>query len=315
MVLIKNILIIIVLLIFTSAFSYTAEQIQIIATAYNKGYFRSSESVKELMNKEYYTYDDYVLAYYRYLKGWRKLSEVTGIKAKVSDKPIVISETQKNANILFTNYYKALIKNDINFFFSDIPLLSEKKDFNPVSDYSLTIDDIKLKKRLEALINYYSGIPSSFSSWKNIFLKNKDIDNDDLAEKLLVSAEYFSDYVLPSLSEGSFYSDADIKTEPELLLAIAITESKLFPSFRTESKDGNIYAFSPGITHILTDADNTYISSFHSIIGNGIKEDYSFEIIQKYYTGNKYSHLDLMTINGSFLFTSVLIKLISKIYF
>lgn len=304
----KRTLILILLLLSIISYSLTNDEIRYIATAYNKGFSRSSEGIKIYSMKESYLYDDFILNYYKYFLGKMELRDVLKSKTIISNKPFVPTKEYLKRSMEFKTYLNNIIIKNKNIIYEKLPILNKKsKKLNPtiitkykkrealkervyklLKAYKISIDD--LNKYSEALVDYsYTYLNSNMT-----FYKKYSISSDFFKEKVVVK---------------------DIPVE--LLLSFMVAESRLRPySYRIEMKNDKVYAFSIGFSHILVDADFAYISNINNNFGNDKFDMYNFNLLSSLYFGNEknkenyMSDIDLISLRGSILYSSVLLQLI-----
>jgi len=229
-------------------------------------------------------------------------------KTIISNKPFVPTKDYLKRSMEFKTYLNNIISKNKNIIYEKLPILNKKsKKLNPtiitkykkrealkervyklLKAYKISIDD--LNKYSEALVDYsYTYLNSNMT-----FYKKYSISSDFFKEKVVVK---------------------DIPVE--LLLSFMVAESRLRPySYRIEMKNDKVYAFSIGFSHILVDADFAYISNINNNFGNDKFDMYNFNLLSSLYFGNEknkenyMSDIDLISLRGSILYSSVLLQLI-----
>ncbi|KLO21766.1 hypothetical protein [Marinitoga sp. 1155] len=303
--------------------------IRLIATGYNRGGGYSFENLKKLANENGDDYDDNVLYNYKYFIGKINTppTKVISVKSLVSDDDRIKEYVNNIINRFSDNSNKNFF---IDAFDSKIPTNPIKND----RDFEfLNPNTIKSYEKRDFLVNkVYNLIKRDYSNnylfkyWYDKFFKDITFNDDNILfySKFLVDIAYAytnSDIELKRLQyTGSELYPEVIKLNHipvELILAIMYQESKFFPgSFRAEISNGNIYALSFGLTHVLIDADFLYISNTDETIGDGDKGERSFDLISYFYLGNNrneetyFSDWDLITIRGSILYSAIYLDML-----
>lgn len=199
-----------------------------------------------------------------------------------------------------------------------------------------------LINRTYDLLKYYHNLTGvySFGRWFKEFHKEEydnytDIDIHEYAEFLVDLAYSYThnNMSLPYNRKSNFipwkYGNDSIifnNIPIEMLLATLIQESRLFPgSFRAETQyiDGEqiIYAISFGLSHTLIDAHLLPISKEDNKIGLQERQSRNFNIISSFYLGNNsfqenyFSHWDLLSIRGSYIYSLAYLELVYRRFY
>ncbi|GAB6189407.1 hypothetical protein JCM30566_11460 [Marinitoga arctica] len=297
--------------------------IRLIATGYNKGGNYNFEELKELSNDINYKYDDDVLEFYKYFTG-----EINNtIKTKNIDNdphydPDIknyiknITENHFNNNsseVFLIDYFdeKIPVNSDINFFYLNPKIIDlfEKRNF--------------LVDRVYKKIKEYYFSSSTFKQWFDYFYKDKALNDSDIKKYSEFLVDIVYTYVNSNIElKRLHYTSSELYPNIiklnhipiELILSIIMKESRFFPgSFRAElDNNGNIYALSFGLTHILIDANFLEIPN----IGDENIGERNFDLISYFYLGNKrneetyFSDWDLITIRGSILYAVIYLDML-----
>ncbi|NUV00325.1 hypothetical protein XO12_09570 [Marinitoga sp. 1154] len=299
--------------------------IRLIATGYNKGGNLTFEELKERSN---YDYANNILNNYKYFIG-----EITTLPTKVISVKSLVSDDDRIKEYVNNIMNRFSDNSNKNFFIdafdSKIPTNPQKEDktfdyLNPKININYDKRDVLVKKVYDLIKRDYTK-EYFFYDWYYKFFST-DFSDEEILEysKFLVDIAYAytnSDIELKRLQyTGSELYPEVIKLNHipvELILAIMYQESKFFPgSFRAEISNGNIYALSFGLTHVLIDADFLYISNTDETIGDGDKGERSFDLISYFYLGNNrneetyFSDWDLITIRGSILYSAIYLDML-----
>lgn len=306
--------------------------VRYMATTYNCGMALGFDEIKNIADSQNYTYDDDVLTYYLYFSGRADLQEVKKHSLN-SEKSWDLRITDYIKNVVDRFEDNSSLLTIVDQYDPEVPVNSQSQPpqelllkWNPDVDLSSNSDVDFLTDRVFKLIlnDYYShGI---FRQWFDSFYPNTLLEEKDIkvySEFLVrIALSYACSHEsferLHSTSSSLFpkviYPD---HIPAELLLAIAYKESRFFPgSYRTEISDGNIYAVSMGLMHILVDADFLDISETNDDIGDGKADLRTFALISYYYLNNSlkeetyFSDADLLTVRGSFLYCSIFLDMV-----
>ncbi len=274
-------------------------QIRYIAIMYKYGPFLDMQRIEALLEQD--SYDDDVLAYYQYFKSSVELSDLKVIeKAEIYDTRIkdYIREhlpSNHSEEVLFLDNFDDSVP-------VTIELLESQKDE-------------KLSERICNLLMRDWQRKGLFRVWYEEFYEDQ-LSEEQMkryAELLTRVAYGYSSTTVERVHETSstFYRDSvDLsKIPPELLLAIAYKESRLFPaSFRAEIYQDNIQAVSWGLCHILIDADTLALS--YADIGDQKIDKRTFELINYYYFSGALNEIDLIQLKGNLLVSLIQLALI-----
>ncbi|MEJ5228711.1 MAG: hypothetical protein WHT65_01800 [Pseudothermotoga sp.] len=277
-------------------------RIRYIAIMYKYGPFLETQRIEALMEQD--TYDDDVLAYYRYFKGLIELSDVKIVeRAEIYD-PRIKDYIKQH---LPSNH-----SDDILFldnFDESLPVTIKTQDSEKNEELARRIYDLLMRDWQK------KGL---FRVWYEEFYPDQLSEGQmrRYAELLAqVSCSYSSTIVerVHATSSNFYRSSVDLsKIPPELLLAIAYKESRLFPaSFRAEISQDKIQAISWGLCHILIDADTLDLT--YEDIGNQKIDMRTFELINFYYFNNGLSEIDLIQLKGNLLVSLIQLALIYEI--
>lgn len=313
--------------------------IRYMATAYNKGIEMNLNELKELANSTSYRYDDEVLEYYKYFAGEIPLENL-------EIESLFLTRATDTHDSRIKDYILSIVQNFSNHSAS-ITIIDQYDEKVPVApkksleqtkyiEYNPTLLDSYEKRnglidRVYRLIKRDYDSLGLFRKWFEEFYPGETMSDNDIRtfSEFLVDVAYtytnsgVSFARLYTTSSDSYPENIQLDHIPvELLLAIAYQESRFFPgSYRAEISNGNIYALSFGLTHILIDSDRIDISSTNGDIGDGINERYTFEQISYYYLGNSlgdetyFSDKDLLMIRGAFLYSAIYLDMIyQKLY-
>ncbi|SHF07462.1 hypothetical protein SAMN02745164_01730 [Marinitoga hydrogenitolerans DSM 16785] len=300
--------------------------IRLIATGYNRGGNYTFEKLIELANENGYGYDDNVLEFYKYFIG--EINYTTKTK-NLEDVP--------NYDPVIKNYIKNIteehFKNDssnlflIDYYDEKLPSNSNKlyPALNPIRKTKYEKRENLINKLYSKITEYYNS-SSTFKAWFDYYYPDKSLSENDLKN----FSEYLVDIAYTYLNSNIElnrlkYTSSDLYPKKiklndipvELILAIIMQESRFFPgSFRAEISNGNIYALSFGLTHVLIDADFLDISNNNIDIGDGNKGESNFDLISYFYLGNNrneetyFSDWDLITIRGSILYSAIYLDML-----
>lgn len=292
--------------------------VRIMATAYNAGANNDLTTITSLMNSSTYTYDDYVLAYFKFFTG---KTDKIDISKGFYDVPNRIPE--------ITNYIKNITINEednsdsnwlIDLYDFDIP----RHNFANSALETYSNEDF-LIERIKYFIMNYSSI---FPYWFDEYYPDETITDsliDSYARFLVRLAKTYSrsniqlDRLLYTSSSDLYPSTLTLKNIPvELIISIMAQESHFFPgSYRGEvDSSDRIQTISFGLTHFLLDADFTYLGGDSGIIGNNVLESYNFNQISKYYLGNDdlkenvFNDWHLLSVKGNVLYNDIFLEMI-----
>ncbi|MEN3009065.1 hypothetical protein [Pseudothermotoga sp.] len=273
------------------------ENLRYIVLAYRFGYGLSKEELAQIAERT--TYDDEVLMYYEYFKTG-KLSKISIVKApQIYDERIL--------NVIKSN----LSANGT----SSIKLIDLFDELLPKAEWNLDPDQTSpelTEKVQKLLINDWNN-KGFFYEWCKRFSIEVSLEDLKSYAEFLVNACYSISKLklsrTSSVQSGFFVQKVDLSIVPsELMLAICYVESKLFPAaFRAEIKNDVVQAVSVGLGQTLADADSL---SRESDIGNGVKDLYTFELLNFHYFDNSFNCVELSQLRAGLLFCGTLLALI-----